>query len=175
MGKELPDAVVSTGGKYAYNDDQETPNTQIASYDYGDSEIVFEVRGLQTPPEENVMVGDLIYGSDGFMAVDGSGFRIYQGEAKKLVHEEKAISAGDTVPHFSNFVKAVRSRNPKDLNAPIEEGVKSATLCHLANTSYRLKRRLPFDAKTWTYPSDQEANAMLTRRYRAPYVVPEKV
>ncbi len=182
MGKDLPTTVVSTGGKYAYDDEQETPNTQLATYSYGDSEIVFEVRGLPTQPEENVMVGDLVYGVDGMMAVDATGYRIYRPDANapgKMVLE-KTVAAppsggGDTVPHFSNFLQAVQSRRKEDLHVPVEEGVKSATLCHLANASYRVGRSLKFDPAAWTHPGDAEANALLTRKYRVPYVVPQKV
>ena len=53
--------------------------------------------------------------------------------------------------------------------------VASADLCHMANTSYRLKRMLKFDEATRKYVGDEEANKMLTRNYRKPYIVPEKV
>ena len=77
--------------------------------------------------------------------------------------------------HFANFIEAVRSRKREDLNAEIEEGAMSCMLVHLANISYRLGRTLNWDEKTWTVKSDAEANKMLTREYRKPYVVPEKV
>src|SRR3970040_728014 len=58
LGKAgLPNSVVSTGGKYVYTDDQETPNTQTAAFDYGDSQIVFEVRGLLTGSEGGITAG----------------------------------------------------------------------------------------------------------------------
>ena len=69
----------------------------------------------------------------------------------------------------------MRSRKRSDLNAAIEEGAISTTLVHLANISYRLGRTLNFDAETYTCKGDAEANAMFTRNYRAPFVVPEKV
>jgi hypothetical protein len=69
----------------------------------------------------------------------------------------------------------MRSRNPRDLTADVEIGVLSACLCHLANISYRLGRKLAFDPKTMTFVGDAAANRMLTRPYRAPYVVPENV
>ena len=76
---------------------------------------------------------------------------------------------------MENFAKGVRSRNYKDLNADVEIGVLSADLCHLANISYRLKKRLDFDAAAEKFRNDAEANKMLTRVYRKPYVVPENV
>jgi hypothetical protein len=88
--------------------------------------------------------------------------------------EEKAAGTKDN-PHFSNFLAAVKSRNNKELNAEVAIGVLSAHLVHLSNASYRVGRRLTFDEKTLTFPGDKEATALLTRKYRAPYIVPEKV
>jgi predicted dehydrogenase len=176
----LPKSVFSTGGKYIYDDDQETPNTQIATFDYGDSELVFEVRGLVTGTEGGLQlrggncVGNLFYGSEGYMALDGSGFQVYKGEKRELAMDEKA-ARGDTTPHMANFFTAVRSRNYKDLTADVEIGTTSADLCHLANISYRLRRKLAFDNATRKFTGDDEANRMLTRDYRAPYIVPAKV
>jgi predicted dehydrogenase len=183
LGRQLPQSVVSTGGKYIYTDDQETPNTQLASFDYGDAEIVFEVRGLMTGTEgglserPNNTIGNLFYGSDGWMAVGGSSFQVYKGEKGEKIMDDKSASHGDgeNAPHFRNFFQAMRSRNPRDLTADVEIGVLSACLCHLANISYRLGRKLAFDPKTMTFVGDAAANRMLTRPYRAPYVVPENV
>jgi hypothetical protein len=77
--------------------------------------------------------------------------------------------------HFENFIAAVRSRKKEELNAEIEEGAMSCVLMHLANISYRVGRTLNWDEKTWTVKGDAEATAMLTRNYRAPYIVPQKV
>jgi predicted dehydrogenase len=174
---QLPAAVVSTGGKYVYDDDQETPNTQIATFDYGPAEIVFEVRGLLTAgegsPDKSVKVGNLFYGSEGYMVMDGAGFRVYKGEKGELAMDEKAARTSDAV-HMRNFLEAVKSRDPTSLAAEVAIGVTSAKLCHLANVSYRVKRRLTLDRQAARFVNDSEANAMLTRAYRAPYVV-EKV
>ena len=77
--------------------------------------------------------------------------------------------------HFANFIDAVRSRKREDLNAEIEEGALSCNLVHLANISYRLGRTLHWDPKKMECTGDAEANKMLTRDYRKPYVVPERV
>jgi predicted dehydrogenase len=187
LGKPgMPVSVVSTGGKYIYEDDQQTPNTQIATFDYGDSEIVFEVRGLPTGSEGNISqnnysytIGDLVYGSEGWMAMGRSSFQVYKGEKGEKIMDERGSSAAEGTDgnsrHFRNFFQALRSRNAKDLNADVEIGVISASLVHIANISYRLGKKLAFDPKTLTFPGEAEANRMLTRAYRAPYVVPEKV
>jgi hypothetical protein len=77
--------------------------------------------------------------------------------------------------HYANFVDAIRSRKRETLNAEIEEGAISCNLVHLANISYRLGRTLNWDAKTMTCVGDPEANKMLTRDYRKPFVVPQSV
>ena len=176
-------SVVSTGGKYAYDDDQETPNTQLASFDYGGREIVFEVRGVLTGgegtlgagPKATNAVGNLFYGVDGWMELDGSGYRVYKGENNEVVKNVKAERGQDgTVRHMENFLAAVKSRNYKSLNAEIEIGGAAADLCHFANIAYRSGKRLKWDETKHIF-DDVAANKMLTRDYRKPYVVPVKL
>ncbi len=180
LGRGLPKAAVSTGGKYFYDDDQETPNTQIATFDYGDAEIVFEVRGLNTGGEPGIsasgpnFIGVTFFGSNGFMSVDERAFQIFLGDKREpgesMQHGEKEID--DTIPHMANFLKAVKSRDTADLTADVAVGTTSAALVHMANISYRLGRKLNFDSTTGSFTADSAANAMSTRPvYRSPYVV----
>jgi predicted dehydrogenase len=182
LGKPgLPKHVVSTGGKYVYDDDQETPNTQIATFDYGDAELMFEVRGILTGNEGGLaadrqggnVIGNLFYGSDGWMALSGGSFQVYKGEKSEKVMDEKSTDRDQ--PHFQNFLDCVKSRNSDNLHADVAIGVMSASLVHIANASYRVGKRLTFDEKTLSFPDDKAATALLTRKYRAPYIVPEKV
>jgi predicted dehydrogenase len=83
--------------------------------------------------------------------------------------------AGPRVNHFQNFIDCVRSRKREDLHCEILEGHMSTALGHLANISFRTGRKLTFDPATETIQGDKEANAMLTRKYRDPFVVTEKV
>jgi predicted dehydrogenase len=180
LNRGLPKHVSSTGGKFVYEDDQETPNTQVAAFDYGDCQITFDVRGLITPGEGDVRrgnqcVGNIFFGSEGFMTLDGSGFRVYKGDKHELAMEEKPGRGGENGPHMANFLAACRSRNYQELTADIEIGVTSVALVHLANISYRVGRRLTIDQANWRILNDPEAERLLTRNYRAPYVVPEKV
>jgi Oxidoreductase family, C-terminal alpha/beta domain len=178
LGVEMPNAVVSTGGKYVYDDDQETPNTQLATYDYGGREIIFEVRGLPSGPEGGVpvkggnTVGNLFLGSDGWMWLDGGGFQVYKGDSSEKAAGEKA-EPGDqsTVLHMKNFLAACRSRKHEQLNADIAIGAASAALCHLANVSYRVGKKLSWEVSSSRFSNDTAANALLTRDYRKPYVV----
>jgi len=177
LGRGLPKGGVSTGGKYVYDDDQETPNTQIATFDYGDAELVFEVRGLTTGGEASIeaggpnFIGNIFLGSNGYLSLDHKGFQIYLGD-KREPGESGKLGDGraETKDHMQNFLDAVKSRRKEDLHGEIAEGVTSAALVHIANTSYRLGRKLSFDPSTEKYVHDAEANAMLTRPvYREPY------
>src|SRR5688572_27026567 len=153
IGKStLPRRVFSSGGKFAYDDDQETPNTQLATFDYGDCQIVFEVRGLFTGGESSIafdgsnFIGNLFFGTEGTMSVDLNGFQIYRGEKREVGEKMDHVETRkrDTAPLVANFLSAVRSRRRADLTGDIEEGHLSAALCHLANASYRTGRALDF-------------------------------
>lgn len=193
-----PAKVTSLGGKYVWQDDQETPNTQLTTFDFGDAMISFDTRNLPTPPEGLAglrgpnYVGNIFMGDLGFLAQDYSGFRVFKSTAGRisgevargagagnrekyeLVLEEKP-TPGDTEPHMQNFFQAVRSRDHTKLTAEVEIGARSAAFCHLGNIALRLGRTLRVDQSTGRFLGDDEANSMLTRNYRAPYIVPEQV
>jgi len=181
INKELPVKVSSMGGRYGYKDQGETPNTQVATLTYEDGKmLVFEVRGRYTNDERGVGVGNLFYGSQGFMAdwkaecgFDG---KPYGGKPEAEVKFPDIGGPGGG-NHYENFIKAVRSRKIEDLNADILQGHYSAVHFHMANISYRLGKTLTFDPKTETFVGDyaKEANQYLTREYRPPFVVPDQV
>jgi predicted dehydrogenase len=183
MGSALPKFITSTGARYAWNDQGETPNTQTTTFEYGDRQIAFEVRNLMTntegdiPMEGGSVVGNLFYGNDGVMALHPYGFQVYKGEKREKVLDEKAQESKiwDPRPHMANFLKAVRSRRYQDLHADIEVGIAAAALCHLGNISYRLGRRVEFDPAAMRFWGDSMADRMITRDYRRPYIVPESV
>ena len=178
-----PSSISSSGGKYVWKDDQETPNTQQSHFQFERSEIVFDVRNLSSPSEGGSVlrgsnyVGNIFFGDQGFLVVDPYGFQIYMGDEREKTHDEKPHEEKiwDPRPHMANFIDAVRSRNHYSLNADIQIGVAAAELCHLANISYRCQQRLHIDRETGQFVGNGVANEMLTRRYRAPYVVPARV
>ena len=77
--------------------------------------------------------------------------------------------------HFENFINAVRSRKVSDLNCDIETGHISTCIAHLANVSYRVGRELRFDGKSESFMGDKEADKLLTRECRRPYVIGQEV
>jgi hypothetical protein len=181
LGVTYPTKVSATGGHFMFDDDQETPNTITATYEFdvnGKKKLlVVDVRHWISNREAELGaggpfgIGNLFYGPGGYMAVENHGrYRTYLGKEQKPGPEKR--QSGN---HWANFIQAVRSRKWEDLNAPVDEGALSTTLVHLANISYRLGRTLHFDAKTYKCTGDEEANRMFTRQYRAPFVVPERV
>ena len=185
LGVTLPTKVSAIGGHFMFDDDQETPNDMVASYEFDEGGkkkmMVFEVRHWMTNHEAGIgegkkgaggnTVGNVFYGSKGYMAIDG--YSTYKTFLGKEAQPGPAKSAGGS--NWVNFIEALRTRKQSDLNAEIAEGAASATLMHLANISYRLGRTLHIDPKTGMVKGDPEANKMFTRNYRAPYIVPEKV
>ena len=186
---EHPVKVQSSGGYFKFTDcSQETANTQTAIFEYADGKILqFEVRGLYTNAEANVEVkiGNIFYGTDGWMEINGSTWRTFMGrtgepgpnsDQPEVEEASGYLAAPASGGHYANFLKAVRSGNPADLNCDIYEGFLSSALPHLANISYRLGgESLEFNPLTEKFSNHQGANDMLTRAYREPYVVPEKV
>ena len=180
----IPPSAFSSGSKYVYDDDQETPNSQLAILRYPDtSQIVFEVRGLMTQGEGNMnlegpnYIGVIFLGSEGTLTLDSQGFKVFMGDNRELTQEMKYTEseAWATAPHVGNFLKAVRSRRHEDLTCDIAEAYKSVVLVHMANISYRTQRPLVFDAAASNFGSDKQANALVSRPYRTPFVVPDRV
>ncbi|HZT38905.1 MAG TPA: Gfo/Idh/MocA family oxidoreductase [Bryobacteraceae bacterium] len=185
LGVTYPTRVSAIGGHFMFDDDQETPNTMTAEFEFDEGGkkkmLVFEVRHWITNHEAGIgeggrspnTVGAIFYGSKGYLALwdeDHGRYESYLGK-----EQAPGPSGQDKGNNWANFIAAVRSRKHEDLNAPIEEGAISTTLVHLANISYRLGRSLKFDAASYSCPGDEEANAMFRRTCRAPFVVPEKV
>ncbi len=169
----LPSKITSMGGKFLFDDDKETPEilSSLFFYPKENKMIQFEVRHWCTNEEQGVGVGNIFYGSDGYMLVKGyDTFEVYLGQKREKGPAKRA--GGD---HYANFIKAVRSRKTSDQNGPVETAHLSSALAHLGNIAYRTGRVLTFDPVKERFVGDRQADQMLTRKYRAPFVVPEKV
>ena len=190
LGVRYPTQISSMGGHYLFDDDQETPNTQLATFEFDDAGkkklLVFEVRHWLSNTEAGIgerpdgaggasagqpqSIGNIWYGSKGIMATSAGGWRTELGPEHAPGPKSEA---GAGVGGFVNFIDAVRSRKREDQLAEIEEAAISTMLIHLANISYRTRRTLYFDPVTYTCKGDAEATAMFTRtQYRAPFIVP---
>ena len=222
--KTWPKRVLSVGGRFGYVDDGETPNTNLAIFDYESAPIFIEIRTLPAKTGvrsmdhlHGVRAGNIIKCEQGYFAGGRGGGWVYDLDWKKI-KQFPGDGGGD---HQANFIAAVRSRQESDLRANVSEGHLSSGLCHIANISYRLGSRknveevagsvekyeeametvkrlqshlaanevdlqakplvlgpwLEFDAENEKFTGDMnyEANMFLSRNYRAPFVVSEKV
>jgi predicted dehydrogenase len=188
VGKDYPKSVSTTGGIFHIKDIGETPDTQIVTYEYDNLTMLFELT-LWTPymkkTVQEIRISDQwpdwpfnatkveVLGTDGFMWLGrhGGGWKSFGKNGEEGPYEY----GRDPFPHhLENFLTCVRSR--KKTNADIEIGHLSTLLCHLGNISYRVgNRKLMFDGATESFVGDEEANRLLKREYRPPYVVPENV
>jgi predicted dehydrogenase len=215
-----PKTVLSLGGRFGYEDQGQSANTQISVMDFGTTQLIFEVRGLKTGDYRSEKVGNIAHLDDGTLV----GRKFYPKGSDHAEPIEKLASGlevkrGPGKGHFGNFIAAVRSRKAEELNADILEGHYSAALCHLANISYRIGSNVPFsmpmkafgentaayetlarmeehlkdnnvpldrlnyrlgrnltiDSGTESFVGDAEANQLLTRSYRPPFVVPDRM
>lgn len=169
----LPEKITSMGGKFLWNDCKEVPEVQTSIYHYPSQKkiIQFEVRHWCTNLEDGAGVGNIFYGDKGYMVIKGyDTYETYLGEKRTPGPTRKA--GGD---HFKNFVDAVRANDKSIQNAPVETGHLSSALAHLGNIAYRVGEVLTFDPVAEKFIGNEDANRMLTRDYRAPYVMPEKV
>ena len=191
---EHPVSVYSTGGIYGIDPKecaQETPNTQTSVLKYSDGKIIeFETRGRFTNDESSIgiRIGNIFYGTEGYLELYGESASPWKAfrkrektafagskEGKSENEDPTFMAAPGGSEHWANFLDAIRSGKDETLTCDVQEGHYSCVLPHLANISYRLGRELKFDGKTERFVRDKQADALLTRQYRKPYIVPEKV
>jgi predicted dehydrogenase len=159
LGKnELARSALSLGGRFGYVDDGETANTQLCVFNYGDAELIFEVRGLPTRPYRDVTVGNVFHCANGILVFPTYSTAVAYDNAGNELRRFQGPE-----DHFGNFIRAVRSRRREELTADILEGHHSSALCHLANVSYRLGRPQPFRERTRAFGDDREAYETLAR------------
>ena len=136
-----PQSVISLGGRFGYEDQGQTPNTQFTVIDFGGPKLFFEDRGLvtgKTSKVTNEFYTDLGVIKEGKFFPKGK-------SAGEPIVRSKAINVEFEPNHFANFVDCMRSHKREKLHAEILDGHRSTLLAHLANTSYRLGTQVPFD------------------------------
>ncbi len=188
IGKAYPRGVHASGGKLAFDDDREAPDTQTVTYDFDDTVMTFELTQyapymFKTPssirssdefpywPQNSTRIE--LYGTKRQMIIGrhGGGWQVLTSDHKVVEEMPGRIPEYE---HKQNFIDCIRSR--KQPNADIEEGHRSACLVHLGNIALRVgSKKLWFDSDTERFAHDEEANQLIKRDYREPFVVPEKV
>ena len=156
---DYPIRVTSSGGRYRFDDDQETPDSHVVSYEFeGRKQITWE--GLSCSRQVSRPYHALFHGERGTMTLSDTGYTIYD-PAGKQIRQEKVVG-GDNA-HFANLLDAIR--NNTRLNSEIEEGHKTTLLCHLGNIAHRTGRSLRCNSKDGSILNDKEALAFWTREY----------
>jgi len=213
----VPKSVISLGGRFGYEDQGETPNTQLTMIDFGEVKLILEIRGLVK--DDQWKITNAFYTDEGVIR-DGKFFPKGKGDGVPIENAPPASVPEQGPRHLRNFIDCVRSREREDLNAEILEGHQSTLLAHLgnisyrlgenvsfdrvtkafdgnqtfgesfedmkrhladtgqvdlANTTYRLGRTLSYDAQAEKFVGAPDANQLLSRPYRVPFVVPERV
>lgn len=168
---DAPTRITSSGGKYIFDDDQETPDTQIATFEFPGVTLAWEHRTWDRVAMENESFGVAIHGEKGTMFFGLKGWVVKAGKNNAEVVDTHEHAKAMEVAHLQNFFDAIRGTKPA--NAEIEEGHKSTRLCHLGNIAFRTGRTIKFDAKTETIVGDAEANKLLGREYRNGFELPK--
>lgn len=171
MGSEPPKAVMSSGGKYVLDDNSETPDTQITVYEFPSYTMVWEHKvgvglGLYNRPWGMAFVG-----TEGTVVINDEGWEVLVEHRKASLEPKKNRPGTDPRPaHVRNFLDCVKSRQPTVEN--LEVGHHISTVAHLGNISLRTGRRINWDHANERVLNDSEADALVSRTYRAPWTLP---
>ena len=161
MQVDYPTRVTSSGGRFRYEDDQETADTHLVSFEFGDRMMMWE--GLSWSPHGlyESGFGVTFHGTEGMLHMFDTGYRIY--DMQRAMKDEVTGSGGDA-EHFNDFLGCIR--NGGTPTAEIEEGHKSTLLCHLGNISQQTGRTLTTDPNNGHIQDDAEAATLWTKEYR---------
>ena len=166
LGADAPLEVSGMGGRYGLTDGGETPDVQEVLYRFPKATVLWSTSEVA---EGKTSTLD-IYGSKGMMSLTRAGYNVYPETPKgsKAPAIEALAMKGEDLnsPHARSFLDCMKSR--KKPTADIEEGYRSAVLCHLGNISTRLGRSIRWDAAKERIVGDAEANTWLARPYRTP-------
>ena len=175
LGVDYPTKVTSAGGRYAYKDDWQTPDTQFAAFEFGDKATIgWESRSCNNNPVEGAGRGYIIYGTNGTLVNSGGGNYKILDIKNKLVKEVKSEAAADpnnTVSasgdldlyHLNNFIKSIRGE--EKLTSPVDEASKSILLCHLANIAQRTGETLHCDPTNGHILNSRAGRKLWRRKY----------
>lgn len=159
---DFPLRTVSSGGRYCYSDDQETPDTHQVAFEFaGGKQITYQGLSCSQTP-----LGPFacFYGTEGYLEMDGNGnYKVFDVK-NKLVEEVKGSGWGQR-QHLENMIAAVRANDPKLLNQPIAEGHKSTLLCHLGNIAHRTGATVMTDGSNGQILYDDNQKALWRREY----------
>ncbi|MDE0125581.1 MAG: Gfo/Idh/MocA family oxidoreductase [Bryobacterales bacterium] len=172
MGRTLPDwptAVSAAGGKLFFDDAQEWPDTLVVTWDYPGATLMYEMRNWQPNPIDGEAEGAAVYGENGYVVIGNGSWRAFD-EHHRIVARGASTKNDDDARHKRDMLNAIRDGGRPACD--IEIGHCASGLVHLGNIAWRTDRKLRFDPETETF-GDDEANRMLGRKYRKPWILPD--
>jgi predicted dehydrogenase len=190
MGLGWPKRISSFGGlRVLKGGKSDIPDSQTAMFEFDDLTMVWEHRRFGSAPDPNYSWGATLYGDKGTLKAGVMGYdfipmaRGAQPIHKDVTYELEQYPIDKTEPRLEKHVAPAIRGHMKNLLAAmatrerpvsdIEEGYISSSCCILANISMQLGRTLAWDGKQGSVIGDEEANRLLRRPYRTPWVHPE--
>jgi predicted dehydrogenase len=174
----FPSKVFSTGGRYQYDDDWETPDTQVATFDFAEGKtITWEGRSCNQRSINDMGSGVSFHGESGTLELRDNSYRVFNNKGEVVKSAETTSNANVTLSgpgfdldkdHVENFVQSVLTGSKQ--NSPYNECYKSVLLCHLANISYRVGRSLKCDPLNGHIREDPRAMKLWSREYEKGWI-----
>jgi len=161
LNVDYPIRVTSSGGRYHFEDDQETPDTHTVCFEFeGRRSVTWQ--GLSCNRHRAGFV--TFYGDQGRLELEENGSHVIFDTSDKKIDESSSESRGES-EHIANFLHAIRDNKPLELNAEVQEAHKSTLLCHLGNIAHRTGHTLNCDPENGRIANDQQAMDFWSREY----------
>jgi predicted dehydrogenase len=171
MPPDAPKSVCSCGGKFIFDDDSETPDSQVTVYDFPTYQLIWEHRAGLNNGLNNRPWGVEWHGTEGNIILNDTGWELVTEPKKANIPSQRKRANGDPrTPHVRNFLDCVKSRQQPVLNLPI--GHRVSTLAHLGNIAYRTGHKIVWDSDAEKVVGDHEADKLVGVNYRKPWHLP---
>lgn len=171
MGQQAPKSVFSVGGKFVLDDNSETPDSQMAVYEFPDFTLVWEHKAGLNNGLNGRSWGVQWSGTEGTIILNDGGYQVITEPKKANIDSERKPGGGDPRPaHVRNFLDCLKTRKQPVLN--LDVGHHVSTVAHLGNIAYRTGRKVSWDAEKEKVIDDREADKMVGAKYRRPWHLP---
>ena len=174
---DVPKSIMASGGKFAYPDDaEETPDTLVTVYDFGNFNMLWEhATGINDGPYQRDH-GVAFIGNNGTLVVDRGGWEVIPEKIKgkdqmEAVGRQPKVDDGLAL-HTKNFVEVIKSRKMEDLHCPVQAAAHVATVCDMGNIAFRTGKKIYWDATANKF-TDNDANKYLAAEYHNGYTLPQ--
>lgn len=174
LGVDMPQRITASGGRYAFKDDWQFPDTMVTSFEYPDHLLTWESKSCNDMPYFGRDRGVTIHGTTGSVLLDRTSYEVYDLDGKKtdeFVSQKDRASSHDllsrdpmTTLHFANFIAGIQKGEP--LHSPISVANISVTMLQLSNIAWEVQRELKLDTSNGHVLGDPEAMSMRSRQYQ---------